>query len=513
MHRRLLTTVLLLTLLVTGCSRKEPVDVREQSNAAATTAPERTASPRAASGTASATPLVSSPPASAAPASTVAATAGPTATPTATLSPTPLSTAAPSTAPALIPQAIASDSPTAIVSSGVVYLVTKSFEEVDPAVAYRDAWDGATAALTKAGVANLPPPPAYTHDLVNASQQHREAFPKLEELAAGRLTPEALTTAALTEAANRRHDCHSQYFPKAAAAALVQQPPDAPVRLGVAFAEGTPLRIRAILPGSPAQDAGLLPGQRVLTFNGRDGASLTGREGAQIIRQEGATPMALRVQEGDGSVRDLTLSAAAVPLVSRTVLPGNIGLVEFESFPVGNQVETQMREALTTFEAQGVQGWIMDLRLNLGGQSPVDVAGLFAQSDRMYGMLARGATQPSWAETIANLLPFQRPLAILVGPDTLSAAEMLAGFLQGSGRATVIGQTSGGCVGRDQTIPLADGSRIGAHDVEVVVGPDGRRLNGIGLTPNVVVPPAPDAIGDPVLEAGVRALQQMIGGR
>lgn len=404
------------------------------------------------------------------------------------------------------------DSPTSVVASGVVTLINTFIKEVDPAEVFRDAWDGATIALRNAGVTEIPPSPNFAHATTEAATQHRQAFPALERLAAGRLSPHDLTTAALREAAARRQDCHTEYIPaKEVQAARAYRTGQQPPRVGIRLGSSTPPQIEDVFPGSPGDRAGLHPGQRILAINGRLVDALSGTEAVAIVRDQGQAPLTLRLQEPDGRLGEVTVTADILPLVGHMVLPGGVGLVRFDSFPPGTQLRDQLHAAFQDLEAQGVQGWVLDLRFNGGGQARAleDIAGLFTEHPRVYGTLSRRDTAPAWRGTQGEPLAVQHPLVVLIGPSTLSAAEHLAGFLQGAGRATLVGQTTAGCIGVERFVNLADGSQIGVTEYALLVGPDGRQLNRAGIAPDLPVPAADRSGGaDPVLDAALWVLHE-----
>jgi hypothetical protein len=102
--------------------------------------------------------------------------------------------------------------PTALVRAAVEALDRLFFEPLVVAGLFADAWAGAAAALARAGVSPVPPPPAYPADPGAASAVHAEAFPALERLGAGRLSPDELAAAALRELIARRRDGHTALF-------------------------------------------------------------------------------------------------------------------------------------------------------------------------------------------------------------------------------------------------------------------------------------------------------------
>jgi C-terminal processing protease CtpA/Prc len=131
---------------------------------------------------------------------------------------------------------------------------------------------------------------------------------------------------------------------------------------------------------------------------------------------------------------------------------------------------------------------ILDLRGNSGGRDDVldKVAGLFS---RRRALLIRLTGKRVIEETTRGAGPraYRGPLAVIVGPDTASAAEILASYLEESGRAFTVGEHSAGAVtgGVDYGLPGGGQLTVAEYDIRTA---DGTRLEGNGFTPRYRVP-------------------------
>jgi C-terminal processing protease CtpA/Prc len=142
----------------------------------------------------------------------------------------------------------------------------------------------------------------------------------------------------------------------------------------------------------------------------------------------------------------------------------------------------------------------------------VDRGHLFARLRQNAARFSDGTEHPAREDIDADgsALPFQRPLAVLVGPGSLSGAESFAGPLQALGRATLVGERTGGLCGYGSRVDLAPGWAMSVAAQETVFGPQERRFNRVGVPPDVAVAPSPadEAAGrDPQLEAALELLR------
>lgn len=411
-------------------------------------------------------------------------------------------------------------SPSVLVRGAARLILERYFEPIDAAALYTDAWNGAAEALRAAGVAGVPASPAYPSDEDAALALHMRSFPMLEQLARGVLDDQALAYAAIAGMTEGRDDCHTYHLNRTRWERFRDESTGAPiVAIGIGFASDAPMRIVSVRPNSPAKAAGLKRGQVVLAINGQpiDGFSVT--RARELISSMEGVQTTFTVRNIDGSVQEISVAPGrfTVPALEVSVLPGNIGLLRFYSFQSNTEQVDRMRETLTQWEGDGIEGWIIDLRDNNGGSSAtaIAIASLFVSGGRLYGNVARDE-DPEFASATGRVLPFQRPLAFLVGPGSASAAEILPGSLQSRGRAIVVGEQTAGCIGGFRPAGLLDGSALAVTEVEIVIGPDALRLHRVGITPNVEAPlPTPqeeDAGLDPGVDAAVDALRRIING-
>lgn len=409
--------------------------------------------------------------------------------------------------------------PAVLVRGAVRLLAARFIRPLEVDELLTEAWQGAAEALTRAGVPDVPAPPAYPEDEESAIALHMHEFRILENLAVGRLTPRQLAYAAINELVERRDDCHTAHIPPERWRQLKAQDAGQPVVLiGVTFAPDSPVRIIATSPNGPARAAGLRPGQVVIAINGVNVESMTVTEARALINSTEGVPNVFTVRNPSGIVQEITAAPGrfTVPTMESEIVD-DIGILRFYSFQPGTEQLQRMRAALEDFEAQGVRGWLIDLRNNNDGfeLTSIQMTSLFVEGGRLFGRSQRGRPV-SWAEATGNVLPFQRPLVFLVGPASYSAAEIFPGALQARGRAVLVGERTGGCIGATRSgNGLLDGSALNVTEREIVIGPDGHEYRRVGVPPNFEVEsPSPEDVEagrDPQLAEAIQILRQLIG--
>ena len=250
--------------------------------------------------------------------------------------------------------------------------------------------------------------------------------------------------------------------------------------------------IVAPLDGSPAQKAGLRPGDMILKVNGQAVTSVS--QAVAIILGPAGTSVTLTIQDSTGATRDITIVRAVIKLVDVTwhELPGSsIADLRISSFDSG--ASSQLDSALAAIKAQGATGIILDLRDNPGGllQEAVGVASRFLKTGNvLLEKDSSGKITP--VPVLGGVSVTTLPMAVLVDEGTASGAEVVAGALKDAGGAKLIGETTFGTGTVLVQFPLSDGSAL-LLAVQEWLTPSGKTIWHTGLMPDVVVPLAAGA--------------------
>lgn len=381
-------------------------------------------------------------------------------------------------------------SPESILHDSYRLLLDNYLSSLTPAVILGSAYTGAANALTAAGASNLPAAPQITSsDAEGAWAQFLPAFQMLEQTG-GTVSPQDLAYAAATEMYGHLN-CHTEFFaPPAYSREVASLSGAAYIGIGVTRSLNPPNLILKVQPGTPADRAGLRPGDQILAVDHTQLASLS--ESAANLLFSGAVgePITLTIQRpGLADPFDVTLVRQSITpqIEQHRILAGGIGYIELDQFVDGQEAVDDVRGALQDFAAAGnVNGWILDLRFDGGGseQTMRQIADLFVPTGSLLDTdVQRDGTQTR-LRTNSSPVPNQKPLVILVGPGTASAAELFTESIRDLGRATVIGSQTAGCVNGGQIFGLLDGSGVFVSTDQFLAGPQRVALEGVGVTPD-----------------------------
>ncbi len=241
--------------------------------------------------------------------------------------------------------------------------------------------------------------------------------------------------------------------------------------------------------GSPAQKAGLRPGDIILKVDDKDVSGLSLLQVVRHIAGEAGTQVTLTIlRPRSGNARDVTLTRATISMhnVSWRKLPGtDLAHLRLAGFSDG--VTKELRTALESIKEAGVAGIVLDLRDNPGGllTEAVGVASQFLPGGNVL--------QEKDAKGKVTRVPVRSggiapdiPLVVLINSGTGSAAEILSGALQDADRAELIGETTFGTGTVLQQFSLNDGSAL-LLAIQEWLTPKGRVIWHHGIAPDQTV--------------------------
>jgi carboxyl-terminal processing protease len=276
---------------------------------------------------------------------------------------------------------------------------------------------------------------------------------------------------------------------------------------------GNYLTIVSPMPNSPAQEAGLKPGDEIIAVDGED---MTGIDGNLVIR---------RVMGPAGSTVTLTIRRASasepfdvevrranivVPSVEGEMLDGGIAYVRLYNF--GDRTTQDLRRLLKELDAQNPSGLILDLRNNGGGalRTAIEVSSEFiGDGVIMYEEFGDGSREVFNANR--GGLATDIPMVVLINEGTASASEIVAGAVRDHQRGLLVGTTSFGKGSVQNWIPLRDDQGAVRVTIARWLTPSEQTISEVGLEPDVHVEMTDEDIEaerDPQLEKAIELIQK-----
>jgi carboxyl-terminal processing protease len=259
-------------------------------------------------------------------------------------------------------------------------------------------------------------------------------------------------------------------------------------------AETGELQVVAPIAGSPAEQAGIQPRDRIIEIDGLLTSELTLDEAAARMRGPIGTTVTLKVQGKQGEPRAIQLVRDRIALnpvyatldTHKDGVPvGYIRLMQFSA-----NATTEVENAIKQLEEQGANAYILDLRNNPGGllQAGIEIARFWLDKGTIVYTVNRQGTLGSFEAYGPPLT--EDPLVVLVNQGTASASEILAGALQDNDRAKLVGEKTFGKGLIQSLFDLTDGSGL-AVTVAKYETPNHRDIHKLGIKPDLDVPLEP----------------------
>jgi carboxyl-terminal processing protease len=270
-----------------------------------------------------------------------------------------------------------------------------------------------------------------------------------------------------------------------------------------------------VVPGTPADKAGVQPGDVIATIDGTTTKGLAVDDASKLLRGKPGTVVNLGLKRDDAPLPDVAITRGELtpPTVVSKMLPGDIGYVYVLAF--GLQTPQEFDLALERLKNQGVKGLVLDLRNDGGGyvESALQIIQRFVSSKPLLTVEQRG--EPATTVTAdSDDVWVNVPVSVLVNGYTASASEITAGALQDDGIASLIGTRTFGKGVMQTLTPLSDGAAIKITTAHYLT-PDHHDINLKGIEPDVAVKePQNSRFGeadkDPQLQAALDFLQKKI---
>ena len=257
------------------------------------------------------------------------------------------------------------------------------------------------------------------------------------------------------------------------------------------------LTIISPFPDSPAENAGLIPGDKILAINGED---MTGVDG-ELVRQKvlgpaGTTITLTILRDGlEPFDVDVTRGRVLVPSVEARMLDDNIAYLRL--FLFGDKSDDEVRDALKELLKNDPIGLIFDLRYNGGGSvdTAVAIASEFIDDGVIFYEIYGDGNRDTY-ESRGRGLATDIPMVVLVNEGSASASEIVAGAIQDYGRAPLVGTTTFGKGSVQYWIPLSNNQGAVRVTIANWVTPNERQIHQKGLNPDIPIIGVPQSMID-----------------
>lgn len=285
------------------------------------------------------------------------------------------------------------------------------------------------------------------------------------------------------------------------------------------FKDGN-VQIISVMPDSPGEAVGLQAGDRILAVDGTPVSEIVPDEVAIKIRgKAGSTVELLIGREGQADqTYTLTRDVINVKTVLDRMIDDKIGYIRISSF--SEKTGEEFRKAMSELESKSMRGFVLDLRENPGGviTGCVEVAKEIVPKGPIVSVIQRDGSKEVYSSELEQT---KYPIVVLMDQNSASASELLAGALQDTKAATIVGTKSYGKGSVQTVMPMfhEDGLKL---TIAKYYTPNDRSIDGVGIEPDVEIKSdrllprtfafEPDLSDDVQLAKGVEILNEKLNG-
>lgn len=265
------------------------------------------------------------------------------------------------------------------------------------------------------------------------------------------------------------------------------------------------------MPNSPAEAAGIKPGDLLQTVDGVNVEGWAILEVVQTIRGAKDTTVVLGIIHlGQEQVVDIPIKRGEIDLTSVFWNMTSDGFAYLNLRAFYSNSDESLIETIGEINELGARGIVLDIRNNPGGllTTVVTIASQFLDDGVVVYEIDGDGNRKDW-DVESNGVAQNIPMVVLVNQFSASASEVLSGALQDRERALVVGTTTFGKGSVNRLKPLSDGGGL-YYTYGRWYTPEGRLIEGSGLEPDVIVPQGVEVQGDPQLEKALELLEEAV---
>lgn len=250
------------------------------------------------------------------------------------------------------------------------------------------------------------------------------------------------------------------------------------------------IRIISPIDDSPADRAGILPGDLIIEIDNKPLREMSPDEAANMMRGEPGSEVTITIVREGQEPFDVTIEREIIAInsVRSQILETGYAYLRISVFRMNTGADLEKELTKVISEEEPLKGIVLDLRNNPGGvlQAAVGVVDAFINEGRI--VYTKGRLEDGDMEFMATrrTVAADVPMVVLVNGGSASASEIVAGALQDHGRAIIMGTRSFG-KGSVQTVLPLDEKRAIKLTTSLYFTPSGRSIQAQGIAPDIIV--------------------------
>ena len=269
--------------------------------------------------------------------------------------------------------------------------------------------------------------------------------------------------------------------------------------------------ILAPMPDTPAERAGIRPGDVILEIEDESAEGISLMEAVNKIRgKKGTIVKLLILHRDDAQPVVINVERGVISLTSVRFRMEDDDIGHLRIFNFAETTNKDLLNALERFEDSGGAGFVLDLRNNPGGllTSVVDVTSQFLEDGLVLYQIDAQSHRTDWKVKSGGKAK-KIPFVVLVNEFSASASEVFTGAMMDHQRATVLGNTTFGKGSVSNLWALRDGSGVN-FTIAHWYTPDGTLIEGEGISPDVQLEEVDDDSEDVHLNRAIQVLREQI---
>jgi carboxyl-terminal processing protease len=243
------------------------------------------------------------------------------------------------------------------------------------------------------------------------------------------------------------------------------------------------IQVISPIKGSPADKAGVLPGDVIMYVDGKDIKGYSTEQAVAIMKGQSGTKVRIGIsREGSSNITyfDIVRAVIKISPIEYEILPDNIGFIKITNF--NGNVMSELTKVIAEFKAKNVKGIIFDLRNNPGGllDEVVEVCRVLIPKGTIVSVKAKNQPLETYSSEL-DKAPFK--IVMLVNENSASASEIMAAAIQDSGTGKLVGVNTYGKGTVQSVLKLNDGSGMKVTIANYLT-PKGLIIDGVGIKPD-----------------------------